>query len=784
MGYDHRGTTYMEIENEATFRTAVTQDINLFAGAGFSVCANGAIGPLPVGAQLVEALRQQFPETQDYDLDLPELYAFLNSIAPDKLELLIRKWYRVQNFDPRYLALERLAIKNIYTTNVDNLFQLIYENSKSQYLNDLYRDGASLSSRSAINLAQLHGSILDENRSLIFGPLELATAASNDQDRWRLLRQHIASRPTLFWGYALKDAGTLQTIRKSSKSIEVVGDSWIQIRPGSAQGGAVQFFRALGFRTVIAETTELLEYLSSLSATKPAVHIADSNLENIPSSSDVLVRPIEDFLAGAAPNWSDIYSTTLAKTSHYNEIAELIAAGQNTIIAGIPGSGKTTLLMQLAAKVNFDGPKILHSGMTSSEAAMLARQIGAAKALILLDDVANDIDAIRPFAALPGVVLVGADRDYALTSVSSMISRVGIPIVGVTGITQQDFTKLWRSIPNRLRAGRHMADTETAYGATPSIFEFVQANVKHKPLGSRLALHVDDLHETDRNQADALVVTCYLHYCNVPASIDVLWAYFGEDVTDVQYLYKLMGAVGDLLLEYDGEHAVEEQDYFSARSRIASEAVLFQIDRYALRTMLTKFHSAVSSARIPSYYAFKRRAYDSKLFRRAFPDADSGLRLYDDLVDRADDFNTQSYVLQQRALFLNRHGLPKDAFREIDIVRNRQTRTNWTIENSYYSILFAANFAEAAYSDDALEQCKRALRGLMSSSKRDSRKHQHLIDFTKLVIKLAGEIKRDEEIRRNITTAVDEMQNLVNKESWLKAPEYLLRDAKRIQSWY
>ncbi|MBU8832488.1 P-loop NTPase [Mycolicibacterium goodii] len=771
----------MDIDNRASFEQAITGGFNLFAGAGFSVAASSEIGPLPIGEGLTSQLKNHFPEVLRYDLELPEIYALLNSTEPDRLEELIRRWYTVSHFDERYLALTKLPIRNIYTTNVDNLFQRIYHESDTYYLNDLYTEGAALSQRHAVNLGQLHGSVLDDARPMVFGPLEIATASMNDQDRWRLLRQHISSHPTLFWGYALRDVGTLQMLRRSPTSHEIQGECWIQMRPDNLASGFAEYYRALGFRIIVADTEEMLDYFQGLEVSAPI--ISTSPLENIPSSSQVPIRPIEDFFSGAAPTWSDIYSGSLARTSRFFDIEDRIAGRQNTVIAGIPGAGKTTLLMQLAIKVKFSGPKIFLNGITGSEASLLVRNIGTGEALIFLDDAVNDIDALEQLSRLPNTVIVAADRDYALGSVAHIVDRLGMDIIGITGISQADEVRLWQSIPERLRAAKHRQQPTMTHGAATSIFEFVQANVRGKPLGVRLTEHVHELWSSDIHQAEALVLTSYLHYCNVPASLDLLIAYFGDAIDDYRAIYDLMEGVGELLLEYAGQHSTEEQDYYIGRSRIAAEVVVYGIARHILKHVLSRFHQRVSPARIPAYFAFKRRGYDARIFARAFRNTEEGIDLYDAIADRLEDAQARGYVAQQKALYLNQNGRHEAAFREIDRVRGALYRKNWTIENSYYRILFDTNFDRISSSDEgeeALDQCKRAIRGLSRAYEKDARKFQHAIAFAQLSLKLANNIG-DNDVRQFLERADDLMTQLQESEPWLEAPKYLQRDVRALK---
>jgi hypothetical protein len=245
-----------------------------------------------------------------------------------------------------------------------------------------------------------------------------------------------------------------------------------------------------------------------------------------------------------------------------------------------------------------------------------------------------------------------------------------------------------------------------------------------------------------------------------------------------------MEGVGELLLEYVGTHSTEDQDYYIGRSRIAAEAVVYGIARHILEHVLAQFHHRVSPARIPAYFAFKRRGYDARIFARAFGNTEEGLDLYDAIADRLEDAQSRDYVAQQKALYLNQSGRHEEAFREIDRVRGAMRRTNWTIENSYYRILFDANFDRISSEEkgqEALSQCKRALRGLSQAYETDSRKFQHAIAFANFVVKLANSFQ-DDDVRQFLQRADDDMMTYLQKyEAWLDAPKYLQRNIRSLK---
>ena len=75
------------VEESGLFAADLSQKINLFAGAGFSVLAkNGSGKYLPVGSELTELLVSEFGLHEYASLDLPSLYAIISSEHKEQLK--------------------------------------------------------------------------------------------------------------------------------------------------------------------------------------------------------------------------------------------------------------------------------------------------------------------------------------------------------------------------------------------------------------------------------------------------------------------------------------------------------------------------------------------------------------------------------------------------------------------------------------------------------------------------------------------------------------------------
>ena len=392
----------MFIENENTFQASLRNPINLVLGAGFSVLAEDKNGrKLPAGKELANELRANFSLEHLTNLDLPRLCTVIASAHEDELKAYLTDRFTVVRFDARYSCLEeQLNISAIFTTNIDNLLHKIFENSVAYYVNDLDLSGPVFGRRRALDLVMLHGSVVKPDKPFRFGATDVASSFSTDPDRWLYLQTRLKQHPTIFWGSSLGDAPLLEALIPLTSRIGSSADAWVVVHPGDNQD-AIDYYHALNLQVIIADTSELLNFIQSTVPVKSTTENIRTRLqiENVfpsavvPVSGGSLNRSILEFFRGFAPMWCDVYSGQLCRTSHFDKIRNSVNSGKHTIITGIPGSGKTTLLMQVAGHFAYAGHKLIFSELGKSEAEFVARRLDGENALILVDNFTNDVDA-------------------------------------------------------------------------------------------------------------------------------------------------------------------------------------------------------------------------------------------------------------------------------------------------------------------------------------------------------------------------------------------------------
>ena len=177
----------MRIQNESLFRHSLSNGINLFLGAGFSVAAQGGGKTLPVGDQLRTELLEHFQRPKPSSLNLSQLCQILAKTQKRELIDFFRNRFVVTEYASEYSNLERAKINGIFTTNIDDLIPKIFSNSSKYYINDVLLRGPVIAGSSAIDYIPLHGSVSHPGDDFDFSPLEIASSFERDRDKWNIV---------------------------------------------------------------------------------------------------------------------------------------------------------------------------------------------------------------------------------------------------------------------------------------------------------------------------------------------------------------------------------------------------------------------------------------------------------------------------------------------------------------------------------------------------------------------------------------------------------------------
>jgi hypothetical protein len=643
--------------------------------------------------------------------------------------------FSVETFDEKYFSLEKINLKNIFTTNVDDLIYKIFSNSQKYYVHDILLRGPAFNDRAAIDLITLHGSIAHTDEPLVFSTLDLASTFSSDPDRWNFLVQKLQAVPTLFWGYSLEDAGVLQALSPAASKSRSHESKWIVLYEHDE--GAAQYFRALGFNIISGSTSDLLDYVNNITSAKASKVTGTQPTSSLfpeyalPALGSVPVRPLLDFYLGAPPTWYDIYTGQLYKTSNYNKIAELINAKKNIVAIGIPACGKTTLMMQLAANIPFDGHKLVCSSITEEQANLIVNKLDGAQAIVFIEEFSGDMDAFNVLLEASNILTVGFDRDYIFELASHILKRNKCIIEDITALTDMDIQQIYSRIPSDIRITKLARPRMEDNLSLPSVFEVIETNTVGPHLKKRFRSVVQNLERDNEMLHDILVMTCYVHTCRVPVSYDTVSAFLRGEHESYEEIYGMIEQLGSMISEYAGLLVETEQDYFVARSTHVSEAILDEVSPKSFKRVLSRFHDQVSPWRICRFDVFRRKAYDEAFTTKAFPDWREGVEFYEKLVAK----DSSPYLLQQCALYLMHKGRYRNAFDWIDRAEVMSGNRIYSIRNTHAMIMFRANYGLEDTDGTVKQTLMQSMQILAQCYLEDRRKPYHAFVFADQAMK-------------------------------------------------
>ncbi|OIQ49374.1 hypothetical protein BerOc1_01299 [Pseudodesulfovibrio hydrargyri] len=748
--------------------------INLFLGSGFSIYAKDGNGtPLPTGKPLCEELLVHFNQKKLEGMDLSRVCKILESSNRAALIKFLRRRFDVSTIDTRYELIKKVTIKRIFTTNIDNLINKLFEDDTKHYINDVTIQGPSISDKNAIDYIPLHGSITRDSK-LVFNPFDLASDFSTDRDKWHFFTEALQRHPTLFIGYGMNDAGVLEALTPETVRGRELKDRWILLQDSDEFDQEELYFEALGFKVIKGDLENFFEFLQEIDIKdSPELAIGATDIvfkEEIPHPDEVPVRPIKEFYLGAAPLWADIFSGKICKTKHYDTIVDNIIAKRNVIILGIPVSGKTTLLMQVASSFQTNCKKLFYDSISEEKAKLVLRKLNGAPALIFIDNFSDDMNAIDIFSKARNIQLVAADRDYNFDIVSHRIDQRQFKIINATPLNEFDMQAIYNNIPDNVRMDQYKLP-RVEDGVDPSIFEVVESNTIFPVVRERFSNMLKDL-SSQKKLHDLLVMCCYVHSCRTPVSFDMAYSFLRDYVTGYQEVYSLLDSIGSLVIDFSGEYQLRdgEQDHFIPRSSIFSNTILAIISSNDLKSVITRFHTEVTPYRICRYDIFKRRAYDANLISRAFNNWIEGRDFYININSR----DESPFVLQQGALYLSNKNKFKESFSWIDDALVLSKNKIFSIRNTHAVILFKANINIDDDSKTVRSTLNQSMEILSECYLSDKRKVYHALTFADFALKYNDKYG-DEQSQEYMKKAYEWLQREHKAQPWHRGISRLYR---------
>ncbi|MFZ3088587.1 MAG: SIR2 family protein [Methylotenera sp.] len=739
----------MKIQNEALFKHSLLTGINLFLGAGFSLEASSMGKPLPVGDNLKLELLTHFNRDKSSQLNLAQLCQIISSTQKDELIKYFNDRFRISDFNSTYLNLDRVNIKSIFTTNIDDLIFHIFEDSSKYYINDIMLRGPAIAGSNAIDYIALHGSITHGDNKFDFSPVEISSSFERDKDKWFGYISRIQSTPTLYWGYRIQDAGVLQALAKETISGRNKAEAWIVLREDDDE--TIEYYASLGFQTIIADTIQLLNYIGQLKVNKEvggSKSLVNKNFKEylLPSISNVPVRSISEFYLGSDPTWYDVFSGRIHQTEYFFKAKNIIFGDKSLLLIGGAVTGKSTLLKQLATDLSENTAVLYIEEMTPEKATLLIRDIDAEgkPVLMFIDNAADSSDAIRILEKSCNIKIIAAERDYIYDSVSYKFSNKNFEILDVSGLSEIDIQSIQNNIPNDVqkKAYRKTNDPLSADSA-PTFLEVLTAVITANSLTDRFIQALVNFKETNPVNHDLLLMVCYLYTCRIPTSIDVSTAFARSHSLSAIEVLQRFSSMGSLLSSYEGALADTNQAFYVPRSRTVAETVMHRVSSSNLRRLLEVFLEEVSPTKISRFDIFKRGAYDAKLVSRAFPNWQEGLEFYNQAFIKDSSYSLK----QQGALYLASKKNYELAFTWIDEASSMTTKHNPTVRNTYAIILFEANY-DKPLNQNVISTLDESMEILEKCHHIDSRKIYHAKIFAEQALKYSKKFPSSSNARK------------------------------------
>lgn len=723
----------MEIQNKNSLIHAMKTGINVFVGAGFSLYAyDKKKQNLPSGNGLVDELKSMFNVKA---ASLSMISTILQRKAKTEFKAFLTERFSVDSYESFYNNLNLVNVKSYFTTNIDNLIPKIVsaENSK-RFINDLLVNGENADAN-RINYLPLHGCVENPENEYVFDVQSLATTFGNNSRIWSYLSNACEKNPTIFLGYSYSDNSVIQALSSYRTFENAQKEKWILLyNPTDDQ---IEFYEALDYTIIKGEIKDFLELLPNIldneelsrkkNEEEEIRDIFKSNLVPLDNRNQVS-RPIIDFFRGQVPIWSDILSNKIYRVSYYKQIQDSIYnQNRQTIVIGAPVSGKTTLAMLLAYNVQFEGVKLMYSGLTLSKVDFILKILGNLKALIFVENFTDNIEAFLKLSQAKNITVVGVDRSQFYSTVSHMLTPQMFDIINVTELSDNDIQGVFNSVPVEIKASsmKTKRKSKDIYAAD-SIYEFVIRNIKGQNIVERYKKIIHDLEHDDSDLMEFLLLCAYMHKCRVPLSIEVAYSYF-SDIYNYQYVLEMKDELEDMLSEFEGSNDLLDSsiEYYYPRTYFIAEAILKYSSPLLLKKIMSKVIDNVPKYLIYNFKTFRKFAFDSLLTAKAFVDWKDGMDFYKSayLYD-----NENPYVLQQGALFLSKKKQYQEAFKWIDKAINSTNDKYFSIRNSHAIILFDANY-ELELNNMVEEQLDRSMEILHKCYHDDSRKIFHAIVY-------------------------------------------------------
>lgn len=716
--------------------------ISLFLGAGFSLGANDKKSKVfPTGEQLLRELKTKFSGKIDRQNKLDRAATILNNtFEANEFKDFLQERFSVGSFDERYKNLERLNIKNIYTTNIDDLPYKIWENCDSgnrrKYLYDVLQNGSTVD-KSAIKFYPVHGCVQRKDKIFKFSTREILGTDNN----YGMLREVAEKSSILFWGWNFEDVDVMQQILEK----EVYNNTrrWAIVYDEGEQVEAdIDWLESEGFNIIKTNTFDFLSYIKDITL---ETHTQDSELDR--QRSDFLIEystlpqtvyPPERAFQECCSDWFNVKKNLFPKTHYYKEIENLISEENNVIVFGMPCSGKTTLMRQLF--LNYETNRLKHylEAPSLDVVKLYLKSLGNNLSILFIDDCLADTNAFITLCNAKNVKVIGFCRDTNYERQNSKLAGIRISELNIDILTEADAISIYNKIPNSIRNENCALNKIKDRTIITLLYSFIKNVFDFRFFKS--------FREKDPVASKVFAMICYCHAYGAPVSFDMIYSFLGDEKYNYKSMMEIVDRIGKLknkkninniaFLERYGN-----QDFYEVRSSFLASKILKYLtrspdDRELLKEVIMRFAENVPSHKICNYYIFKRGAYDAKFISDVFfnktksgwTDAGYGQRFY----EICSKYDHSEYIYQQAALYFSRIRQYDNAYSWIRKASLIDKIDRNTIKMTEAIIRFENNLHISPHPVDELVDC---LEKMYLACKNDKRGYIHYVGYSSYALK-------------------------------------------------
>ena len=730
-------------EQEAVFKSDVfgEKGISLFLGAGFSLNSSDFNGKrLPTGADLLDELKEAFSTTCSKHTKLTTAATVLEkSLSVGDFKDFLTKRFQVDSFDDLYSNLLEINIKNIFTTNIDDLPYKIWgkDNPKNMryYIYDVLNKKGAKYDKDAIMYYPLHGSVKRGDGEYLFSMHSIIGAKSYQE-----LKNVNDDEAILFWGWNFEDPDVVKDILHTDMNKNT--HRWAIIYDNS-QEDTIDWLKAEGFNIIETDTNGMLNYIKDIVDQHKLKAVVSQNRKDENESlkeyeiTENIKIPLERVFTTCYSDWENVKNGFLPRMHFFREAEEAVAQNNNVIVYGMACSGKTTLMRQLF--FSYDTPYYKHflEAPCLEEVELYVKRLASKKALLFVDDCLADTEAFCYLCNNKNIQVIGFTRDVNFERQQDKISHISKTEININSLNDNDIIAIYNAIPVSIRTDNINKNTKKDKTLISILFSFIKNPFDFK--------FIYRLYKKDPDVAKAFVLICYCHANNAPASLDMIYSFFQKK--DYKYILNIIDQLGKLKTEYNPNEILMSlygnQDYYKARSAFLASKIISSLKgSNLLGEVLMTFAENIPAYKICNYSRFKRTAYDAKIIKDAFLKKENGTFTDEGRGEKFYNlcayYDKSEYLFQQAALyFADEHIADYDkAYDWITNARKIDRMDRNTIKMTEAIVRFKANsLEEKKQSDRITNELIDSLNTMERACIEDKRGHIHYVDYSFYAIK-------------------------------------------------